>query len=189
MNFPNDVVMGDSPSVVTGNSASSVDLDPVVAARLSNFPQHGRECRLLERWLSGPSIAAKEWLKSVDLVRSQIEQHIIAFKMDINEDTMDAIKHMLWPENALATFSKLGMESEVLTTLFGDPNIYRVSMCSGPSLVNLIRNAKPVEVLIGTWIPCTYLILVNFLISPDVSATAKIFDDDDAMSESPTQST
>ncbi|EDR03297.1 uncharacterized protein LACBIDRAFT_331604 [Laccaria bicolor S238N-H82] len=157
--------------------------DPLVNARLQSFPVGGDQRHLLETWLNGRSEAAEFW--SVTVLHAQVILKSVDRKTAFEEDLKMAL-HPLNDSNVRTTFLSFNMEPTMLTTLFGNPKDYKVTLCSNWSLAYLLRHHDPVDILIGMFILRWCWTLLKFLTRSDNNAAGKITDHDDVfMSQTP----
>ena len=148
-----------------------------VNAPLQSFPQGGDEYFLLNAWLNCLSPAAQVWEAFVEAAHAKVQALDKKRFGPISENDMNAVKQMLWPLGVRETFSYLGMEPELLKTLFGDPAEYNVTVCPGHSLAHLLCCGKRIDILTKTCHLCMHSSFPNFWTTSDTSATAKITND------------
>ncbi|KIK05859.1 hypothetical protein K443DRAFT_120407 [Laccaria amethystina LaAM-08-1] len=91
--------------------------DAAVKARLRSLPEAGDQRRSSKFWLNNSSPAAQVWEGNIKAAIAKVEE--------LGQNTSS-----LWPLGVQETFSYLGMEPQLLTTLFGDPNRHSLRVFS-----------------------------------------------------------
>jgi hypothetical protein len=106
--------------------------DAAVKARLRSLPEAGDQRRSSKFWLNNSSPAAQVWEGNIKAAIAKVEelgQNTSRFG-PISKKDMNSLKRSLWPLGVQETFSYLGMEPQLLTTLFGDPNRHSLRVFS-----------------------------------------------------------
>ncbi|EDR07710.1 uncharacterized protein LACBIDRAFT_294481 [Laccaria bicolor S238N-H82] len=140
--------------------------DPLMIARLAQFPKGGAARKSLEDWLSGST--GQRWVGRVNVSKNLIQDG------PPTTYDMDEVRVLLGTHGDIRkNLSSKGIEAELLKTLCGDPKEYHVQPCSDDSLVYLL-SLKDIDLLIGMCHLSMHSTHVDSLKSSDITTAVKI---------------